>query len=197
MELKNGITAIEEIEEMTTSDNVNKYSSNIKGVVDSWYKQNLNNYTKDLEDIVYCNARNITYTYGWIDSYSNDGGVRYKNYNENGDLTCPSATDQFSISNNKAKLKYPVALITNEEWINIGDIDLRRIGTAYWDLSPLAFNDSYVEIRYIYSQGFTSINYYEATSSGSSIGARPAISLINGKLISSGSGSTVDPWVVK
>ena len=47
------------LNEMLFDNDVNRHNSSIKGVVDSWYAQNLFDKTNYLEDAVYCNARNI------------------------------------------------------------------------------------------------------------------------------------------
>ena len=62
-------------------------------------------------------------------------------------LTCPQITDQFAVSNNKAKLTYPVTMLTANEfrYINIdntSDYSLTKTGKYYWLFSPGSY-DSY------------------------------------------------------
>ena len=47
----------------------------------------------------------------------------FKNYSLNNDLSCANETDQFSVSNNKAKLTYPVSLATHEELYTLTQIN--------------------------------------------------------------------------
>ena len=193
--LKNGKKIDDAINDMLNNDNLNVYDSSIKGIIDAWYKQNLIKYQSRIEDTVYCNSREINSLGTWridkdIDIFY---GISFR-FNT---LTCKNITDSFSISNNKAKLKYPVGLISNEEWENLNDIDLRRIGTAYWTISPNDFYTYDANNRYIYADGFTSINYTELTSVSSIGGIRPAISLSQDSLVSSGDGSENNPWIIK
>ena len=193
--LKNGKNIDDAINDMFNKDDLNVYNSSIKGIIDAWYKQNLIEHQSKIEDTVYCNHRVISSLGNWridkrIDSFY---GISFK-YNS---LTCSNITDSFSISNNKAKLKYPVALINNEEWENLNYNDLRRVGRAYWTISPSSFYRYGAENRYIYGEGFTSINYSDLTSVKSNGGIRPSISLAYNNLIFSGTGSEEDPWVIK
>ena len=125
--------------------------------------------------------------------------MEFKNHVLNTDLSCLNITDQFSLDNNKAKLKYPIALINHEEWNNIGtntDADnLRITGVDYWSLSPDMFGNRESDVNKISDRGYASrvSNNY----SGRSRGIRPAVSLDKDVLISSGSGSETDPWIIK
>ena len=177
---------------MLYNDNVNRYNSSIKGIIDAWYKQNMLSKTNMLEDTVYCNARNMTNQS--TNSWNKDGNLSaymyFKNQTLNNDLSCINVTDQFAVSNNKAKLTYPVSLINNEEWYNIGNNSLRQTGDYYWGLSP-DFFDSNAKVRNVYTVGSLGFNLVNI-----SYGSRPAVSLSTGTIISSGTGSEADPWVV-
>ena len=203
--LNGGSNISSALNDMLTRDDVNVYDSTAKKGIDAWYKQNLSSKTNKLEDIVYCNDRSIKFYGGWN---PNDEEVTYYHYlqfqNSNDikyNLICSRVLDQFSVSNNKAKLTYPVALIAHEEFHNLGDIPytyqenhLIDTGSSYWSLSPISFsgtcNNAY--------NGYIS---YGLVISGppvsNSIGTRPAISLINNTLISSGTGSESDPWIIE
>ena len=198
--LKDGKKIDDAINDMFMNDNLNKYNSSIKGIIDAWYKQNLIEYESKIEDTVYCNNRKIKSLGNWrIDKDLDDMfyEIIFAGDYLGDNLTCPNITDSFAVSNNKAKLRYPVALITNEEWENINSIDLRRTGSAYWNLTPRRFGMYNAENRYIYGEGFTSINYSDLVGVNSNGGIRPAISLAYDSLIISGTGSEDDPWIVK
>ena len=184
----------EAINNMLYNDNVNRYNSSIKGIIDAWYKQNLLSKTNMLEDTVYCNARNMTNqsTNGWNKDGSLSTYMYFKNYTSNNDLSCTNVADQFAVENNKAKLTYPVSLINNEEWYNIGTDSLRQTGAYYWGLSPNSFVNDYAIVRFVRSAG--SLYGYNA---GNSYGSRPAVSLSTGAVISSGDGSEESPWVIE
>ena len=50
---------------------------------------------------------------------SSNHSLQLKNYNLTSNLKCNNLTDQFALSNNKAKLTYPVALATQEDLYNV------------------------------------------------------------------------------
>ena len=186
------------LSEMLYNDDINQKDSRVKKLIDIWYAKYLNEYTNKLERTVYCNARNISSTIGWNpnggDTYSNGAEtIYYKNNNLNYDLTCPNITDQFSVDNTKAKLTYPVALLSIEELYNLGSDNLRKSGkgTAYWSMSPNFSNYSMSYGRRVGSGG--SIN---TISVGDAYGVRPAITLKGDNGISKGTGSETDPWVI-
>ena len=194
---ENGYTVSDMITQMLSSNSVNHHDSTIKGVIDTWYRQNLVSYTSILEDAVYCNARNIV-DYGGFDpsgSTTTDYDLKYKNRNLSYTLDCPNITDQFSLSNNKAQLTYPVALLTHEELAIYGNSEaanqFRSVNAWYWDLSPNSSHNSNT-IRGVEDNG--SVGGYHYT--GYSALARPAITLKSSTKITSGSGSETDPWVV-
>ena len=184
------------LEEMLSDDSVNKYSSSIKGIIDAWYSQNLSSKTNMLEDTVYCNARNIVNYGGW----NSHGGSTISGYNlflKNGsasttDLSCLNVTDQFSVSNNKAKLVYPVGLLQEEEVNNINNMPYSETGVYYWDLSPRYFGNEGAVVHYLLLSGGYSVDNVNHI-----YGTRPVISLKNSTIFSSGTGSETDPWIVE
>ena len=198
LELSNGKSINDAINEMVTNDDINKYDSSIKGITDAWYRQNVLNKTNMIEDTVYCNARNITS----VGAFNKDGGstdpgsthyLQLKNYNLSNSLVCPNNTDQFAISNNKARLTFPVALLQDEERVNIDTNSLMATGTCWWSLSPTYFNAYYAGVRNISADGsnLSDVDYVNNTQ-----GTRPSISLKDGITISSGDGSETSPWIV-
>ena len=193
IELDGGMNIEEAVNNMLYNDNVNRYNSSIKGVIDAWYKQNMLSKTNMLEDTVYCNARNMINqnTNGLNKNGNLTTNINFKNNDYTKDLSCINETDQFAISNNKAKLTYPVSLINNEEWYNIG-YSLRKTGVYYWGLSPFSFIDHHSYVRSVISGGSLSGDFVDSNN-----GSRPAVSLKTGAVISSGDGSEANPWVVQ
>ena len=183
----------EAVNNMLYNNNVNRYNSSIKGIIDAWYAQNLSNKTNMLEDTVYCNARNMTNqsTNGWNKDGSLTKYMSFKNHSSTNDLSCTNETDQFAVSNNKAKLTYPVSLINNEEWYNIGSNSLRQTGVQYWGLSPSYFSVNNAYVSNVRTDG--SLNGYLISYS---YGSRPAVALKPGAVISSGSGTETDPFII-
>ena len=181
------------VNEMLYNDDVNKYNSSVKGIIDSWYKNNLINYANKIEDTVYCNNRNIEDYGGWDASSNNLKLLTFKNYVLNNNLSCSNLTDQFSTNNNLAKLIYPIALVSNEELFNINEDSLLMVNKAYFTMSP----------SYYYYSGGSAVREIALTRSfdtsyvDKGLGVRPVISLSNINTIMSGTGSEDNPWVIK
>ena len=191
--LSDGKGLDEVLEEMLYT---NTYDSNVKGIIDNWYKQTLLSYDNKIEDTVYCNARNAQDVGGWNLNGLVTNPFYFINYNSNNtNLACQNLTDQFSISNNKAKLSYPISLIGREESNNMGTIEesenLRKTGAEYWLLSPSSYTE-YFPINYYVNQVGKHYGYDVFYISG----IRPAISLKRGITINSGDGSETNPWIV-
>ena len=180
------------LSEMLTDSSVNKYDSNAKSIVDNWYKNNMLNYTDKLEDVVYCNNRRVKQLAGWDKNTSNirSGAISFGN-DINTNLECPNTLDQFSTNNNKAKLSYPVALITNSEARNYGP-PYSLMSNSFWSMSPNSFNTYFTYVDY-----YTIGSYYTIDSTLDNNSIRPVISLDNGALITSGSGTDNNPWIIE
>jgi hypothetical protein len=187
---------------MLSSNDVNRYNSSIKGIIDAWYVQNLSSKTNMLEDTVYCNARNITSLGGWDPeggSTTSDYYIKFKNYTSNNDISCANETDQFAVSNNKAKLTYPVSLATHEELFTLTNNNsstyysvLTKTNAWWWGLSPDYFYTYYADVRNVNSGG--DVNGYLGVYNNN--GVRLVVSLNSGAVISSGDGSEERPFVI-
>ena len=184
----------------TTENNqiitVNKYNSAIKGVIDSWYENNLSSLSNYLDNnAVYCNDRTITSYGGWskTGSTTSDYDLRFKYYNTpskaNATLTCANMTDRFSKTNEKATLLYPVGLLSEAERVMMYS-GYARTGQEWWLVSPYRFDSGGVSARHV-STGYTNNHYVR-----SSYGLRPAIVLKPGVEIE-GLGTYEEPYVVK
>ena len=202
--LSNGQTITDALDGMLFGDDVNKYNSSIKAIIDAWYSQELSKYSNYLEDTVFCNSRNILAIAGW----NPDGGdtaksrtIEFKNSNPfRRDISCKNAIDQFSLSNNKAKLKYPVALMAEEENYNLSPSDslespsLALVSTNFdwWTMSPHYFLNRGMYMNGVNANGTSSVTATYAVN-----GVRPVISLKTNSAILSGNGSEERPWVIK
>ena len=190
------------LEEMLSYNDVNRYNSSIKGIIDAWYRQNMISKTNMLEDTVYCNARNIK-DYG---KFNPDGGstitnLNFKNYNFlEINLACPNETDQFAVGNNKAKLTYPVSLATEEELNKLTNNNsstyypyLTNTGYKWWEISPISFGTSVAYVNSASSYGVVG----DSANVKDSLGVRFVVSLKNRAVVSEGDGSEESPWVVE
>lgn len=198
IELTNGKSVTDALNEMLYNDNVNTNDSTIKTFVDNWYKTNMTSYTSKLEDIIFCNDRSTTTINGW----NPDGGdvteiptILYKNYNSAyASLACPKNNDKFTVSSStgNGKLTYPVGLLTLPE-VNLSAYGVDHYlsdGLETWLLSPSNYG-SYAVIRTI---RISDIRY---NSPENSLGVRPVISLKPDTEFTEGDGSFTSPYVIK
>ena len=202
IELENGVEdPVDELNDMLYANDVNTRDSAIKRIVDEWYYNNMLSYDNYLEETVYCNDRSITNLGGWD---KDNGSVNddiiynwYQNY-DNMTFSCTNETDQFSISNNKAKLKYKVGLPTVNEmrfllntYYSGTIMTYMNTGENYWLLTPGSNISEALNVGYVRTDGYINI-----TRTSSSYGIRPVISLASGVVPASGSGTMADPYVV-
>ena len=194
-DIKDGKGISDILVEMLSADNVNYYNSTIKGFIDAWYNNNLLSYTNKLENAVYCNDRNIINYASMNPNGGNtyeDFWMTFKNYNQNTSLECSDLTDQFSVSNNKAKLTYPVGLIETEELRNLNSDTLRATTAWYHNLTPNYYASSAAFDYIVFTDG--TFSYVATNEIG---GVRPAISLSSSAVFASGTGTETDPWIVQ
>ena len=192
--ISNSKSVDDAVNEMLYDDNVNTTNSTMKTGIDAWYKRYMTGYTSKLEDTIFCNDRSISNLGGWN---PNGGSVTtnlyFKNYNSNSDLSCTNTTDKFSLSNTKAKLTYPVGLLTYPETYLLNNSNIRKTGKVFWLGSPNIFYYDYPAVRRVYTTGDNESSHVGNTASG----LRPAVSLATGTEYTSGSGSMADPYVVE
>ena len=115
--LVDGKSVEDAIDEMLFNDDVNQIDSTIKAYIDSWYvNYGLIDYASYLEDTVFCFSRAIYNKNGWN---PNGGSLApFLTYSENNDdLTCEYETDRYSLNNPKAQLTYPIGLLMMMKFI--------------------------------------------------------------------------------
>ena len=180
------------INEMLYSENVNKNDSTVKTIIDNWYKDNLISYTDKLEDAVFCNNRKIKDYGGWDPNGGNVSNALYFEDNTNTSLICENDTDRFMVSNPKAKLTYPVGLLSAPETrLFGGDSDFYNIGRSFWLSSPIS-------LVYGYISSVGNIKYITIGGGGttSSFVIRPVVSLKPNTEYTSGDGSYTSPYII-
>ena len=189
--LRDGVTTVDKaLEDMLTKNTTN---STMKSGVDAWYKHYLlEDYDDYIEDTIFCNDRSIRALNGW----NPDGGMtnaylQFKEYSVTSDLSCTNTTDQFSISNNNAKLTYKVGLMSSPEANILNNSNARKTGQWYWLASPYYFYNFSAGGRYVNASGAVNYNYVN-----DSLGVRPAVSLTPGIEYSDGDGSMANPYIV-
>ena len=192
--ITNGKSVEDTINEMLHDNGVNQVNSTMKSGVDAWYKHYLlEDYDDYIEDTIFCNDRSIRALNGWNpDGGSTTAYLQFKEYNVTSDLSCTNTTDQFSISNNNAKLTYKVGLMSSPEMNILNNSNARKTGQYYWLASPYYFYSDGAYGRIVGSNG--NMSYYSVYYAS---GVRPAVSLTPGIEYSDGDGSMANPYKVE
>ena len=210
-ELSDGKKHLDILKEML-DDSINTTNSVVKNFIDTWYQNNMTNYTSQLEDIAFCNDRSYDVSKtGWNKDYSNTGsdhqlyfGSAQRAFNRNASLICPNINDKFTVSadNGNGALTYPVGMITGEEMAYAGAVIWLQNTTYYlyngsgkynWTISPTDFYNNFTTVAMITGSGRYSASSITAVGQ---IGVHPAIALKKGTILSSGTGTATDPYVV-
>ena len=181
----------------TANTNNSKIKTAIDTSIDTWFKGNITKYAAKLEDTVFCNDR----------SYTSSGTLYFGAYtrlytNKTPTLKCQNAKDKFTVStsNGNGALTYPVGLITADEVAyagssygssNANTSFYLYTGSGFWTLSP-AVSSSYAGGLYLNPGG-----YLNALHVNDSTGIRSSVSLKPGTILSSGSGTAEDPYIVE
>ena len=195
VELNDGRNIEQTLEDMISSDTVNQKDSIIKEFIDNWYQNNMVKYTLFLEDTIYCNDRSISNLGGWNPNGGRtDGYLRFNNSYLNEELKCINETDKFSIYNSKAKLTYPIGLMTSSEMNLLGNNYLLKTDNSYWLISPSNGPSvgATTSVRKISIDGSIGTD-----RTSSSFGIRPTVSLTQGTIYISGTGTKNNPYVVR
>ena len=184
----------------------NGTNSTIKDTIDTWYKNNLTNYTKYLSTTaVYCNDRSTS-------DNTNFGARTRLIANKTPSYDCTATEDKFTAdtSTGNGKLTYPIALMTADEvsfagglyennaqtWYYYNSANGSSTGdTWWWLLSPNSWDGSYAYVFYVYgSSNPGSLDYYRVNDIN---WVRPAVSLKSCVKTSGGDGSASDPYTIK
>lgn len=201
VELKNDERVNNALEKMLNINNSNsilnnKYSSSIKGIIDSWYEENLLPLASYLDnDAVYCNDRIVTDYAGWSPTGSITGifNFKYKTVpsKSNASLSCSNITDRLSKNNLKATLKYPIALISSPEAVLMSN-NYVKTSQQYFLLTP----------TYQYGKNISVASIVATTGAVSDIslnrtsGIRPAITIKPDVTITGGNGTYDTPYII-
>ena len=193
-ELSSGAT-IDTIKEKSF---VNTTDSNIKKIIDDWYKNNMTNYTKYLEDSVWCNNRDL-YT-GSIKNKDEDSTNKLNIFNSwhtnkldytktDIDLTCKNTRDAFTVSvrNGNGVLTYPTALLTSEE---IGLVNNFLEEEVFYTMTPYSYDTN----SNIDTSSKTEI--LGNVNANNQLGVRPSIVIKNEINIKSGTGEENSPYIL-
>jgi len=199
----------------TSIDRTNTINSTIKGIIDTWYENNLKtNYTKYLSTTaVYCNDRSNPaggYNTGSTAFYYGAYTRLYTNKAPTYD--CTDTNDKFTVdtSTGNGKLKYPIALMTADEvsfagglwatnastWYYYNSAKGSSTGSTYWWLlSPSNWIGYRAYVFYVY--GSSNPGYLNDDGVYYTYGVRPAVSLKSCVKTSGGDGSASAPYTIE
>ena len=207
--LKNGDTIEKALHKMLNykfntnigDENINVYNSAAKGIVDNWFKNNFTEYIDYLDDGVFCNNRVVYGINGWDPkTQTNDDNIvfnyRYPSTDDgkiaNKSFACPNITDRFSLSNNLAKLKYSVGMITFSESNYFsryyGNINSEK---NYWTMTPSDFHNEYAHNNKVQGK-----NDYTPWDVYYNYNIRPVIVLKPG-IEATGKGTYDEPYIIE
>ena len=181
----------------------NTTNSTIKTTLDTWYKNNMTAYTSYLADTTFCNDRSINWGSGYLTTPTTTYGAYGRLVERRTpSLKCKQDSDKFTLTNESAKLDYPVSLITADEASMAGGVYGVANSNYYlyngqytWTLSPSSF-ESYISFAYVWGvhPSGSLHHWYNVTYS---FGARPVINLKADTQIIKGDGTALNPYVVK
>ncbi len=164
---------------------VNLYDSSAKTYLDNWFRDNLVDHVKELEDTIWCNDRGMT---------NNEFNSRIRLEAGNPTLECENIDDSFTVFSKlgNAKLTYPTAIINADEVTYAGEV-LKKTQTetfinksySYWSMTP------YVLSKNMYPNSKGMLNMYTFTYKA---GIRPMISLRNTAILLNGDGTPDNPY---
>ena len=192
-EISDGRNITQALNDMLYAENVNQVNSSIKTYIETWYQNSMNSQTTKLEDTIFCNNRNISKYGGWNPNGGSVGDSLEFTTESYSNLNCSNETDQFSISNPKAPLTYPIGLMTKSEMNLLKNYKLffRDQYIKAWLMTPQFFNYNRA-VMYKSSAGGVDNGSTEGTS-----GVRPVISLKPGTKYRYGDGSKNNPYIIE
>ena len=184
-----------------SATHTNTNDSTIKGVLDSWYEENLIDYSTYLADTGFCGDRSLSSGTGIAETTTYYGAYNRLYNNKTPQFACPQSNDLYTTSSsnkgNKA-LEYPIGLITADEVAYAGGVNKSNInyylytGNYYWTMSPWLFAGSNANEWLVISDGV--LAGYGVLNS---LGARPVINLKSGIEITSGDGTIGNEYIIK
>ena len=185
----------------------NKTDSPIKTKLDNWYKTNMTSYTSKVADETFCSDRSISSGSGYLTTPTTFYGPYKRLYdNKKPSLKCSQNNDKFKMSNESAKLDYPVGLILADEVTLAGGRSYYNgayspnsnyylyNGKYFWTLSPFNFSSSYSDADVWSVMPSGSLDPWRGVESP--IGVRPVINLRADTAITKGDGTSLNPYSI-
>ena len=198
-----------------TTNNVHGTGTNstVLGVLNTWYQNNLASYVDDLDgNAGFCGDRSPSTSSSSINNSGGTGTTQtyyggyvrlYGNTSLTPTFECANDSDLYTTSGssdgNRA-LQYPIGLISMDEAWYAGGYSSNNTsyylytGQAYWTLSPCYYNSSFTypaRVFLVSLYGLLTVDWVDGTN-----GVRPVINLKADVQISSGSGTSSNPYVI-
>ena len=184
--------------------------STIKGVLDTWYQNNLQSYASQIStEAGFCGDRQPS-TSSTTSNGSGGTGTTQTYYgayirlitNKAPTFECQNGSDLYTVASsnqgNKA-LDYPIGLITADEVVYAGGTFgienssyYLNTGQDYWTMSSNGFRNNLAIVFIVYSDG----RIYDDDYVAFSIGVRPVINLSADITIKSGNGTSTSPYEI-
>ena len=179
----------------------NTNSSTIKTALDTWYQNNLVNYSSIIADSGFCGDRSLSSGLGYGIGSTLYGSYNRLYTNKTPQFKCPQTNDLYttatSTKGNKA-LDYPIGLITADEVAYAGVVCGKENeeyylanGNNFWTMSPF--------------RSVSSANVWNVNPDGNldtafvrfGTGVRPTINLKSTVKVTGGDGTSSNPYVIK
>ena len=170
-------------------------ASTIKGILDTWYSNNLQSYDNKIASggsAGFCNDREMASGYSWSSEPSSTFYYAAYERRSNG-------TPSYECSNTNDLYTTKIGLITADEVMYAGAAGTTTnygyylyTGNYYWTMSPSDFNSSLSRANVFSVNSNGNLNWSTVINA---FGVRPVISLTTNNTIT-GSGTISDPYVV-
>ena len=196
----------------------NRTNSALKTAVDNWYSSSINTlnqkYKDMISDVVYCNDRKVSTnakTNGIVNNklgYGTSATVynaydRYYNSTTlgtaNPTFVCAQDNDKFTVSEEKGNgsLTYPVGVLTVDEAYYAGSI----LGTGNTTTYLYSNENSWLMTPAYYNSGnamfFMGTDRVSVAASNGNYKFHPVIALNKYAIVSEGTGSAMDPYIIQ
>jgi len=186
----------------------NEINSTVKIVVDNWYGNNIANkssgITSKIADNLFCNDRELLAGGGFSVDDTYYKGYQRLSSTASPTLKCAQKNDRFTV-NDTAKgngsLTYPVGIISADEvaysgltYTHYNSSQYMYTGYRYWTMTPYRFiNSSYkASVFEVNGNGYIYFSGVDFAFPG----VRPVLNLKSDVKVSSGVGSTTDPYII-
>ncbi len=181
-------------------ETANDLDSPIKTKVDSWYQNNLTNYSSYLADAGFCGDRSLSSGLGYGSDATSYGASNRLKTNKTPQFKCPQSNDLYTTKSatkgNKA-LTYPIGLITADEVAYAGGVFDQTSsnyylvnGYSFWTMSPNTFTGNEIYMMRMNSEG----QFYVEGALWEN-GVRPVINIKPDVKTISGYGTSSNPYV--